>query len=107
MAYAKIENNIVIFKTYETDLSLTEIPDNVCVGMIKNNDGSFSSPPKSNEVLFDEIREKRNGLLRETDIFALTDRTLTTGMKKYRQDLRDLPASNSDPEKIVFPDKPE
>ena len=28
-------------------------------------------------------------------------------MKKYRKDLRDLPASNSDPSKIVFPTKPE
>jgi len=107
MAYAKIEDKVVVFKTYETDLSLTEIPDNVCCGMIQNEDGSFSSPPKSNDQLFDEIRSKRDQLLSETDVHALSDRNITDAMKKYRQDLRNLPASNSDPSKIVFPSKPE
>ena len=107
MAYAKIENSIVVFKTYETDTTLTEIPDDVCCGMIQNEDGSFSDPPKSNEQLFDEIRDKRDRLLSVTDVHALSDRNITDAMKKYRQDLRDLPASNSDPSKIVFPTKPE
>ena len=107
MPYAKIEDKVVVFKTYETDLSLTEIPDNVCCGMIQNEDGSFSNPPKSNEQLFDEIRNQRDRLLRKTDVYALSDRKLTDEMKKYRQDLRDLPASNADPSKIVFPTKPE
>tara|TARA_R100000700_G_C3142541_1_gene123884 strand:+ start:746 stop:1069 length:324 start_codon:yes stop_codon:yes gene_type:complete len=107
MAYGKIENSIVVFKTYETDLSLTEIPDNVCCGMIQNEDGTFSNPPKTNEQLFDEIRNKRDQLLVKTDVYALSDRNITNAMKKYRQDLRDLPASNSDPSKIVFPTKPE
>ena len=107
MAYAKLEDKVVVFKTYETDTSLIEIPDDVCCGMIQNEDGTFSNPPKSNEQLFDEIRRKRDGLLRETDVLALTDRTLTTAMERYRQDLRDLPASDSDPEKIIFPTKPE
>ena len=107
MAYAKIENSIVVFKTYETDTTLTEIPDDVCCGMIQNEDGSFSDPPKSNEQLFDEIRDKRDRLLSETDVYALSDRNITDAMKKYRQDLRDLPASNSDPSKIELPTKPE
>ena len=106
MAYAKIEDKVVVFKTYETDTTLTEIPNNVCVGMIQNEDGSFSDAPKSDEQLFYEIRDKRNDLLRETDVYALSDRNITDEMKKYRQDLRDLPASNSNPSKIVFPTKP-
>ena len=106
MAYAKIENSIVVFKTYETDTTLTEIPDNVCCGMIQNEDGTFSNPPKTNEQLFDEVRFKRDQLLSETDVHALSDRNITDAMKKYRKDLRDLPASNSDPSKIVFPTKP-
>ena len=106
MAFAKIEDKVVVFKTYETDTALTEIPDNVYCGMIQNKDGSFSDPPKSNKQLFDEIRNKRNQLLQETDVHALSDRNITDAMKKYRQDLRDLPASNSDPSKIVFPTKP-
>ena len=107
MAYAKIENSIVVFKTYETDKTLTEIPDNVCCGMIQNDDGTFSDPPKTNEQLFDEVRFKRDQLLSETDVYALSDRNITEEMKKYRQDLRDLPASNTDPSKIEFPIKPE
>ena len=53
------------------------------------------------------IREERNRLLAETDWMANSDVTMSDVMKKYRQDLRDLPASNSDPSKIVFPTKPE
>tara|TARA_Y100001938_G_C7759193_1_gene267736 strand:- start:83 stop:409 length:327 start_codon:yes stop_codon:yes gene_type:complete len=106
MAYAKIENKVVVFKTYETDTTLTEIPNNVCCGMIQNKDGTFSDPPKTNEQLFDKIRDKRDRLLSETDVYALSDRNISDAMKKYRQDLRDLPASNSNPSKIVFPTKP-
>ena len=107
MAYAKIKDKVVVFKTYETDTTLTEIPDDVCCGMIQNEDGSFSDAPKSDEQLFYEIRDKRTDLLRETDWMSGSDVNMDDKWKKYRQDLRDLPASNSDPSKIVFPTKPE
>ena len=55
---------------------------------------------------FKKIREQRNRILTETDWMAGSDVTMTDAWKKYRQDLRDLPASNSDPENIVFPTKP-
>ena len=58
-------------------------------------------------VKFKSIREQRNQLLSETDWMANSDVTMSDAWKKYRKDLRDLPASNSDPEKIVFPNKPE
>jgi hypothetical protein len=106
MPYAKVENKVVIYKSYDKEASLIEIPDSVCCGMIQNEDGSFSNPPKTNDQLFAEIRFKRDQLLRETDVYALSDRNLTDAMKKYRQDLRDLPALNSDPSKIVFSKKP-
>jgi len=38
-----------------------------------------------------ELRYKRDKLLKETDIFALADLTMTDDMKTYRQALRDLP----------------
>ena len=56
---------------------------------------------------FKSIREQRNQLLSETDWMANSDVTMSDAWKKYRQDLRDLPASNADPTKIVFPSKPE
>ena len=104
MPYAKVVNNIVVYKSYDKEPNLIEIPDSVCPGMIQ--DGSFSIPPKTSKQLFAKIRFKRDQLLSETDVYALSDRNITDAMKKYRQDLRDLPASNSDPEKIVFPTKP-
>lgn len=53
------------------------------------------------------IRRERNRLLSETDWMSFSDSpTMSDAWKKYRQDLRDLPASNSDPSKIVFPTKP-
>ena len=53
------------------------------------------------------MRETRNIIIQESDWMANSDVTMSDAWKKYRQDLRDLPASNSDPEKIVFPSKPE
>ena len=105
MPYAKIEKKIVVFKTYEKDESLIEISDDICVGMIQNNDGSFIEK-KSNEQLFDEIRDKRNRLLYETDWWCLSDQVPTNEQQLYRKKLRDLPATNADPSKIVFPVMP-
>ena len=52
------------------------------------------------------IREKRNKLLAETDFYALSDVTMTTEMSNYRQALRDLPSTTSNPDDVVFPEKP-
>jgi len=52
------------------------------------------------------IRNKRDRLLAETDWWAVSDRTTTSAQTEYRQRLRDLPASNVDPDAIVFPAKP-
>ena len=56
-----------------------------------------------------ELRKKRNRLLAETDYLALSDNTLSDDMKKYRQDLRDLPAGKDTVEKCenaTWPTKP-
>jgi hypothetical protein len=55
---------------------------------------------------FGIIRDKRNQLLAETDWWAVSDRTMTSAQTNYRQSLRDLPASNADPDQITFPTKP-
>jgi len=52
------------------------------------------------------VRSHRNNLLRDTDWQAGTDVTMSDAQKAYRKKLRDLPATNSDPTKIVFPDAP-
>ena len=55
------------------------------------------------------LREKRDILLKETDIFALADLTMTDDMKTYRQALRDLPSGKDTVEKCenaTWPTKP-
>tara|TARA_A100001388_G_scaffold206855_1_gene157490 strand:+ start:202 stop:432 length:231 start_codon:yes stop_codon:yes gene_type:complete len=56
------------------------------------------------------LRHYRDTLLRESDWTQFTDSPLTdskkTEWKTYRQALRDLPATESDPENATFPTKP-
>ena len=54
----------------------------------------------------ESIRGKRNRLLKDTDWQGMSDVTMSDAQKAYRQKLRDLPATNADPTKIVFPDAP-
>tara|TARA_R100001163_G_C5026804_1_gene168124 strand:- start:13 stop:297 length:285 start_codon:yes stop_codon:yes gene_type:complete len=54
------------------------------------------------------LRIERNARLAETDIFALSDMTLTDEMRSYRQSLRDMPSTAaSDPANPTWPTKPE
>ena len=56
------------------------------------------------------LRHMRDILLRESDWTQFTDSPLSdskkTEWKTYRQNLRDLPATESDPENVTFPTKP-
>ena len=47
-----------------------------------------------NNAALNELREQRNARLSETDYLALSDNTLSSNMRTYRQALRDLPSSN-------------
>tara|TARA_R100001530_G_C4289319_1_gene147634 strand:+ start:637 stop:972 length:336 start_codon:yes stop_codon:yes gene_type:complete len=110
MPYARInDNKIVVFKTYETDLTLTEIPDDVYCGMIQNQDGSFSSPPKQFDDEIELLRDRRNHLLRQTDWRANSDLNMSTNWKNYRQSLRDITEglkTVTDVESVTWPEKP-
>jgi hypothetical protein len=60
---------------------------------------------KTNSELMVEVRATRDGLLAETDFYALSDVTMSSDMTTYRQALRDLPA-NVDLSDITYPSKP-
>lgn len=60
---------------------------------------------KTNTELMVEVRATRDGLLAETDFYALSDVTMSSDMTTYRQALRDLPA-NVDLSDITYPTKP-
>jgi uncharacterized protein YlzI (FlbEa/FlbD family) len=58
------------------------------------------------EVAANEVREKRQTLLAETDWWAVADRTMTQAETDYRQALRDVPAQAGFPENVTWPTKP-
>lgn len=63
-------------------------------------------------ICWNQLREKRNKLLYESDIYVHSDRWSSYDDAKkiewttYRQALRDLPANTSDPFNPVWPVKP-
>ena len=110
MAYAIIENNIVVFRSEQIRDELIEIPDNVYCGMIQNDDGTFSNPPKQFDNEMFKLRDKRNELLRETDWMGNSDVTMSSEWTTYRQSLRDITnglTTVADIEAVTWPTKPE
>ena len=56
---------------------------------------------------WEAIRIKRNAKLAESDWMSYSDSpTMSSAWKTYRQALRDLPASESDPDDITWPTEP-
>lgn len=51
-------------------------------------------------------RAKRDYLLAETDVWSLSDRTMTAAQTTYRQALRDVPSQSGFPNTITWPIKP-
>ena len=54
-----------------------------------------------------QARIERNALLAETDLYGLSDVTMTSEMTAYRQALRDIPDQDGFPHHITWPTKPE
>ena len=74
------------------------------------NGSSYDAPvipdTRTDEEKWFDIRIKRNELLEETDFYALTDVTMTLEMTTYRQALRDITDTYSDPDSVIWPTKP-
>ena len=61
-----------------------------------------------NELATDiDVRSFRDGLLTETDVWALSDRTMSAEQTAYRQALRDITSQAGFPTDITWPTKPE
>jgi hypothetical protein len=65
---------------------------------------------KTNEA-WRKIRKQRNQLLKDSDYIMFPDITITAEKKQewttYRQSLRDIPQTFSNPDDVTYPDKPE
>ena len=69
----------------------------------------LASRPSEFDMAMEDLRAKRNNLLKETDHYALSDQTLSDDMRTYRQSLRDITnglTTVADVEAVVFPTKP-
>ena len=60
-------------------------------------------------IELNDLREKRNNLLNETDWWGASDNTMTAEQTQYRQDLRDITnglTTVEQVEAVEFPEKP-
>ena len=68
---------------------------------------TYTAVDQTDEEQWTSIREQRNAKLAESDYMSYSDSpTMSSAWKTYRQALRDLPASESDPDDITWPTKP-
>jgi len=98
-------NNIPSFVTGEGQVIATDHTGNIGDTW---NGSSYDTPvvTLTDAQKWKNIRNTRNELLAKTDFYALSDVTMTTEMSTYRQQLRDLPSSTSNPDDVVWPTKP-
>lgn len=61
----------------------------------------------STDLASSSVRQERNSLLQQTDYLALSDNTLDSDMRIYRQSLRDISTQAGFPYNVVWPSKPE
>ena len=62
------------------------------------------------KMMWEKIRKERNQLLKDSDYTMLKDYPTTVSEQEwttYRQSLRDIPQTFSNPDDVTYPDKPE
>ena len=74
--------------------------------VVGDNYQFFTVRDKPDAEVWEEVRNQRNNLLTATDLFGLSDITMSNDMKTYRQSLRDVPQNNGDPKNITWPKEP-
>jgi len=66
-------------------------------------------PSAEFDVAIEDLRQKRNKLLAETDYLALSDNTMSAEMTTYRQQLRDITeglTTKAEVDAVTWPTKP-
>ena len=73
-------------------------------------DASFVAPTVSTDVLWQQLRGRREDLLLHCDWTQASDSPLSSDKKTewatYRQAVRNLPANTADPSDVTWPDEP-
>ena len=73
-------------------------------------DSQISDAEIEAKMMWKKIRKERNQLLKDSDYIMVSDAPITTEKKEewetYRQSLRDIPQTFSNPDEVVYPTKP-
>jgi len=83
---------------------MNKIVNGVLVAMTDDEIATFNLDVAAQEE--DTVRNQRNSLLQQSDVYALADR-ITDAWTAYRQALRDIPAQSGFPSSVTWPTKPE
>jgi hypothetical protein len=73
-------------------------------------DAQISDAEIEAKMMWRKIRKERNQLLKDSDYTMLKDYPTTVSEQEwttYRQSLRDIPQTFSNPDDVTYPDKPE
>ena len=87
---------------YEWSTDDIVVPDGVTLPAVTDSEITNRITNKA----WANVRIRRNRALLNSDVMALQDRVMTDEQKTYRQALRDLPTTQSDPFNITWPTKP-
>lgn len=88
-----------------TDVEYQECMQNLVTGKVLG--ATDGRPTFTDYVVNDaDIRAKRDALLRETDWWGVSDRTMTAEEATYRQALRDVTTQAGFPTNVIWPTKP-
>ena len=66
----------------------------------------YTQPTPTAEEKLNYLRIERNRRLQGTDVWALSDRTMTQKQKDYRQSLRDITKTATSLDDVAWPTKP-
>ena len=108
----KVINTAIATPEFASSQGWIDASDGVEIGWLYDN-GKFSPPPRNIDAEWANIRQERDRRLIVSDNFVLPDRWASMTPEKqqawsvYRQALRDIPQTFSDPKDVVWPTKPE
>ena len=106
MKYAIIENGVVVNVAVADEPLDENWVETVTAGPQWTYSNGVFSAPDTSKYTAAITREERNTLLQATDMWALSDRTMSAEQTAYRQALRDLTAQAGFPTDITWPTKP-
>ena len=107
-AILKINPNAKV-TVYGNDINTCEIKWLEGTTPIAKADIEAQFPVVEFDMAMEDLRAKRNNLLKDTDHYALSDQTLSDDMRTYRQSLRDITnglTTVEDVNSVTWPTKP-